>query len=464
MKDRVEKFIHEENLMQQESDIVVAVSGGVDSMVLLHLLEELKEKWSWNLFVLHVNHQLRGEESEQDANFIEAYCLQFHIPYNETRIDVTQLKANEKLSTQVAARELRYKAFKEEMDRVNAKVLVTAHHGDDEIETVFMRLNRGKSPFTRLGIAPKRNFSGKTIVRPLLQESRESIMHYSLTNSVPFREDSSNASNTYARNRFRHNVSSYLKEENRLNYKHIFQYDRWQNEDNEYLMTLATQKFDDILIERKGDSITISKERFHETAIPLQRRVIHLILNYLYGITVLRDFSVYINQIEQFFQFNSGFAQIDLRDDLKVMRLNDVYRFTLGTTVESVEYCSKLSVPGKLDTPIGTIKIGRFEGISERSESEVFLNMNEVVFPLYIRNRRPGDRLNPKGLNGASKKVNRVFIDKKVDWPLRDRWPILVDHNDTILWIPLLLQTELTTPFNSSDPLLRVAFTKERNL
>ncbi len=114
--------------------------------------------------------------------------------------------------------------------------------------------------------------------------------------------------------------------------------------------------------------------------------------------------------MNNFFQFNSGFAQIDLRDDLKVMRLNDVYRFTLGTTVESVEYCSKLSVPGKLDTPIGTIKIERFEGISERSESEVFLNMNEVVFPLYIRNRRPGDRLNPKGLNGASKKSkSRIY-------------------------------------------------------
>lgn len=460
----MEKFIIEESLFEKRNVIVVAVSGGADSMALLHVLLVLRETWQWSLFALHVNHQLRGQESEADADFIQDFCRKHEIPYKETRVNVNQLKADQQLGTQVAARQLRYKAFEEELNRVNADVLVTAHHGDDEVETVFMRINRGKSPFTRLGIALTRNFSGKKLARPFLQENKESILVYCTKNDVPYREDSSNAADTYARNRFRNNVSTYLKAENPLNNKHILQYDRWQNDDNVYLMELASQKLQEILIERSGNSIMISKQRFQDVAIPLQRRVIHLILNYLYGITVLRDFSVYINQIERFFQLNSGFAQIDLRDDLKVLRLNNGYRFTRAASVESVEYCLMLPASGSVDTPIGRIQTERFDGTSESMDSEVFFNMNEVVLPLYIRNRRPGDRLQPKGLNGASKKVNRVFIDKKVDRPLRDDWPILVDHNDTILWIPLLLQSDHAKTIHSAEPLLRVTFTKKRFL
>lgn len=461
MKERVEEFIINNNLLNKDDTILIAVSGGPDSMALLYVLANLHKKWGWKLFVFHINHLLRGEESDRDAQFVKEQCQEYDIPYSEKRLNIAAYKEKLKLGTQIAARQLRYEAFENEMKRVGANVIVTAHHGDDEAETVLMKLVRGTTPFTKLGILSKRSFADGTLVRPFLAETKAAILQFCVDFGILYRTDSSNLSDAYSRNRMRDKVIPHLKKENPLFHTHIRRYDEWQEEDNQLLLAYAEDRLEKISLNRTKDSITISKERFEATPFPLQRRMIHLILNYLYGSDRLRDFSVYIEQIIPFLQDESGFAQMDLREGVKLLRSYDTYMFTRGPTVESVEYCLELSVPGTVRTPLGEMRADLYNGSTEYASDEAFFLLGDLVFPLYIRSRRAGDKLYPKGLNG-SKKVNRVFIDKKVDRQIRDEWPLLVDGNGTVLWIPHLMKSNLSQLKQTTGQLLRVTFSRKK--
>ncbi|MFS0784823.1 tRNA lysidine(34) synthetase TilS [Shouchella sp. 1P09AA] len=456
MKQQIQNFIEKNDLFKKNQTILVAVSGGADSMALLSIMEEMRVDWSLTLYAVHVNHQLRAEESEEDARFIKKRCAALHIPLEQRDVDVKTQKTKDHVGTQAAAHTVRYRAFEEVMRKVNADVLLTAHHGDDHVESTLMKLNRGTSPFRRLGIAVARNFANGKLARPLLCVDKEEILNYCRAHHIPYRDDSSNQSEVYTRNRFRKQVMPFLKEENPLSYKHIRRYEEWQYEDNELLMELANEKLKDLIVSQRDGTLTISRFGYHELAIPLQRRLIHLILNCLYNKEKVRDFSSYIEQVEHFLKNHSRFASIDLRDGLKVYRQNDCYRFTQEDSVESDNYCLELKVPGEVRTPLGIMKAEFSQTYTMEHKSSMMIPLKDLSIPFYVRNRRSGDRFCPKGLNG-SKKVSRVFIDKKIDFPKRQSWPILVNGMDEILWIPLLHKAEISKQ-EADDHYVRITF------
>lgn len=261
-------------------------------------------------------------------------------------------------------------------------MIVTAHHGDDEAETVLMKLVRGTTPYTKLGILSKRPFANGTLVRPFLKETKQAILQYCVDFGVLYRTDSSNLTSAYARNRMRDNVIPYLKKENPLIHTHIRRYDEWQEEDNQLLLAYAEDHLVKSLVNQTTNSMTISKELFQAAPFPLQRRMIHLILNYLYGSDRLRDFSVYIEQIIPFLQDDMGFAQMDLREGVKLLRSYDTYMFTQEPTVESVEYCLELSVPGTVSTPLGEMRADLYNGSTEYAGDEAFFFARRFGFSI----------------------------------------------------------------------------------
>lgn len=211
MEQEVQRFMTDNQLVEKGNTVLVAVSGGADSMALLSLLADMRAEWSLTIYVVHVNHQLRGEESEKDCMFVQNWCRKRGVHFQEYRVDVNAQKQTEKVGTQAAAHTLRYQAFSTEMNRVSADVLATAHHGDDSTESVLMKLNRGTTPYLRLGIAAKRDFEQGSLIRPLLCVTKEAILKYCNEKEILYRDDSSNESEGYTRNRFRKYVVPELK-------------------------------------------------------------------------------------------------------------------------------------------------------------------------------------------------------------------------------------------------------------
>lgn len=467
MEARVEQFIENNRLFGMETNVLVAVSGGPDSMALLAIMANLREKWKLNLFVVHVNHRLRGEESNKDAELVQSFSARLGVPCNVKDVDVAAFKAEHHVGTQQAARALRYQVFQGEMERVHATVLLTAHHGDDEVETAFMKLTRGTTPLTKLGIAATRPFANGVLARPLLEETKRSIVAYCNENAIPYRIDQSNFSDAYTRNRFRMNMAPYLVEENPHIHKHIGRFDRWQEEDNHYLMEQAKAHLDQILTKKSEKSIELEIQALCLAPFPLQRRMIHLILNYLhlnvYGVNDMRVFPDAIEQIQAFLQTSAPSAQLDLPGRVQVKRAYGTCLFTTAPFIETKAYCHLLSIPGKVDTPLGVIRADTREELLELEHTDaVSFQVSQVAFPLYIRNRKPGDKLSPSGMSG-SKKVNRLFIDRKVDRAKRDAWPLLVDANDSILWVPSLQTSRiLTRSANVQGELLHVTFSQHK--
>ena len=201
MNHKVEKAIADYSMIQKGDRVVVALSGGADSVALLHLLNSIKEKYSFTLFACHLNHMIRGEEAQRDENFVSNLCKNLNVELFVKSEDVIKIAKEEKLSLELCGRNLRYKFFSELSEKLSAKI-ATAHTATDNIETVLFNLARGTSLTGLCGIRPKRDY----IIRPLIDCSREEVEHYCESHSLEFVTDSSNLTDDYTRNNIRHNA------------------------------------------------------------------------------------------------------------------------------------------------------------------------------------------------------------------------------------------------------------------
>jgi tRNA(Ile)-lysidine synthase len=209
---KFEKYNQRHQLIAQEQSILLAVSGGVDSMVMLHLFSSLREQMKLRLSVIHVNHQLRGEESMGDEKFVLEMSGFYYIPFYCEHIDVISYAHELGLSKQLAARNLRYECFERIRGKAGADAVATAHHADDNAETVLLNIVRGTGIRGLAGIPPKRE-SG-CIIRPLLFATRKEIETYAVEKGIKYRNDSSNRSLAYRRNELRHNILPALQKRN----------------------------------------------------------------------------------------------------------------------------------------------------------------------------------------------------------------------------------------------------------
>lgn len=434
-------FIEQHQLIRKQSTVLAAVSGGPDSMALLHFLCGLREAWQLEVIALTVDHQLRGADSIADADYVEACCKEWRVPVERTSVDVTAYKEKRGIGTQVAARELRYQFFQEQMEKYSASALAFGHHGDDQIETMLMQFTRSADPCAMTGIPVRRPFGSGEIIRPFLAVTKRELVNYCEHHGIYPRYDASNEETAYTRNYFRKHMVPLLKNRNPNIHVTLQHLSEKMNENENYLIAEAKRHLQLIVsFEKGGNKASFQATEFNKHPIALQRQMYHLILNHLYK--KLPDQLSYVHE-RQFFQLlNSGrHRSIDFPLGLNIVSSYGVISLSFHTEEMIRSYRFELNVPGVVTLPDGSrVEAAFSSGVSEDTYTFSF-HADTSRLPFIVRTRQAGDRMVWKGLQG-SRKLKKLFIDEKIPKHEREQWPIITDVNGEVLWLPGLRKSD----------------------
>lgn len=436
IEKKVKAFLERHGFQLNNMSMAVGVSGGPDSLALLHFLSEQRERNSLKIVAVHVDHMFRGDESYQDALFVKDFCKKRDIPFEMKRIDVPAYMRETGLSSQQAARACRYSFFEQVMEKHQLQYIALGHHGDDQVETVLMRLTRGSSGKARAGMPFSRQFGPFTIFRPFLCLTKEELEVYCSVNLLEPRIDPSNEKAYYSRNRFRKSVLPFLKEENPAVHEHFQRFSEEMQMDEDYLIELTSEELNKVM-KKEDKRITISISSFQEMPMPLQRRGIKLILNYLYNDRPASLSAIHIEKVFSIIRNPHPSGTLDFPSGLRIIRSYGNCHFELDPP-ERQSYRFELSGPGQLILPNGgVIDAQLLNGAHEREISNdcFIVDLEQTGTPLIIRTRQNGDRISLKGM-ACSKKVKDIFIDMKIPLAQRDDWPIITDGDGRVLWLP----------------------------
>ncbi len=411
MLEKFKKHLETNFQYLKESKFYVATSGGIDSMVLVHLLQ----KSDYHFGMLHCNFYLRGDESVGDMKFVEAYGDKFLIPYSVGHFQTKEYAKEFKLSIQVAARKMRYDWFYEQMEEKKIDFVLTAHHLDDALETFIINLSRGTGIDGLKGI-PEVNIE---IIRPLLPFSRKEIENYANENKLSWREDSSNESDKYLRNKIRHFVVPSLKELND-DFLHSFQKtQKYLNEISE-LADDAVQITKDLICEEKEDGLYFNLEKLIQYTN---------YKSYLYHILKQYNFTSW-DTIYDLIYAQSG-KKVYSEDFVLLKNRKYFILYLKDEDKDFEEYLVEknqlqVKVPLKMD-------FCNVTDILQTDSSSIFVDETKLQFPLTIRKWNEGDYFYPFGMKGK-KLVSKFFKDEKFSMLDKEKTWLLYSENE-IVWI-----------------------------
>lgn len=412
MLTRFQNHIQNKFPFLKESPFYIAVSGGVDSMVLTHLFQQLE----YSFFVLHCNFQLRGEESDGDEQFVIQYFQTNGISVKVKHFATEEYATKHKQTIQIAARELRYRWFEEEMQAQNIPYLLTAHHADDDLETFIINLSRGCG-LDGLVAIPEAN---KSILRPMLPFSRQDILEYAKENNIFWREDSSNASDKYLRNKIRHHIVPLLKE---LHPTFLDNFIKTQ----EYL-----KQTQDVIHETTVSTISelLSVEENGGVSIPVE--YLRRLPNYqFYLYQWLNDFG--------FTAWQDIYNLLDAQTGKKVLSpthilLKNRERLILSKLKEAEEGVYSISEKqNTLKVPL-KLTVEQVEVIDYFNNNTIFVDAEKLHFPLIVRKREEADVFFPSGMKGK-KKLSKYFKDEKYSLFDKENQWLLVSAKNEIIWV-----------------------------
>lgn len=419
MINKIKEYIKSNNLIEPSSKVVVALSGGIDSSVLFHIIKNL----GYDIVIAHVNHKIRLE-SEIEEEYIKELCEGNNIP-----LEIMHLEKIDK-NFEATAHEKRYEFFINVCKKYNSKYLLTAHHADDNIETIFLNLMSGSNLYGYGGISKSLEIDGIKIVRPLLLISKEEIKKYALKNNIKYFEDYTNQSDDYTRNRIRHHIIPKLKEEcpNILDKANSFSrqiHDAFNFIRSESIKFLNDNK--------------INIEKFKDLNQFLQKDIICLLLeNYM----IERNENL-INDILNIILCNKPQLDYSLKENFVFKK-----RYIVGFIDKKI---SSNSFHYEIKSFNDRIENNKFHIYltNDKPKDAVYLKLcyNEIVFPLVVRNRKNGDEIL---LSYGHKKLKDLFIDQKIKKETRDEIPIITDGNNNILWIYNIKKSSLVTKYNDS--------------
>jgi len=394
----------------KDKKLLLAVSGGIDSMVLLDLFYKLR----FDICVVHCNFQLRGKESDGDEVLVREICQERYIPYFIETFDTLEFANENKLSIQLAARKLRYDWF-QEIISLGFDYVLTAHHLDDNVETFLINFTRGTGLEGLTGI-PAQNGN---IIRPLLPFSRLEIENYALENKIQWREDSSNASDKYFRNKLRHDIVPILKELN-TGFLDSFQNTLDHLQQVESLVNDASKLVYEKVVEVKENQLEI-----HLISL-LQFKNYKA---YLYQWLKAYGFSAW-NDIYDLVEAQSG-KQVFSETHVLLKDREKLILFERKSSNNSAIFIIE-SLDSKVNIPL---KLRFYKGVNifETHSNCIFVDESKLKFPLTIRKRQEGDYFYPSGMNGK-KKLSKYFKDEK--YSLLDKenqW--LLCSQDQIVWV-----------------------------
>lgn len=435
------KFIKSLSINKREY-VVVACSCGPDSMCLLSILHELNYK----VICAHVNHKLR-KESDLEYTFLKDYCEKNDIIFEG--IELTGFSTG---NFENFARRFRYSFFEKILKQYKSKYLFTAHHGDDLVETVLMRLVRGSSLKGYKGFDLVSERGDYKIIRPLVYLTKEDINKYNEDNKIPFKIDKSNFTDDYTRNRFRHYVLPFLKEEDMLVHERFILFNKVINEADAYIDRVVDMYLSKLL---KNNELNI--KNFNEIDTFIQNKIIYNILEILYPDNL---YLVNNNHIVEILKvINSGKPNITINLPGNILVTKKYNKLIFNSNPDNIGDYDYI-LEDLIALPTGVIKFVEKE--ESNSNFVIRLNSNDIKLPLHIRNRKNGDKIFVKNMKG-SKKINDIFIDLKIPTEDRNTWPILVDSNNEILWLPGLKKSKFDVTNQGLCDIIITYEKKERN-
>ena len=413
--------------------LLLATSGGLDSMVMVDLFHKLP----FDIAIAHCNFQLRGMESFEDQNFVQNYAETNGINLFLTQFDTAAFAEDYKLSTQVAARELRYSWFYELLDTKKYDYILTAHHADDNLETFLINFVRGTGLDGLTGI-PEQN---DKVIRPILIFSRQELEQYARENNIQWREDSSNASDKYLRNKIRHNLVPILKE---LNPDFLSSFQKTQT----YLQESQTMAEDASIMvyqqvaKENGEDIHFDLNQLKK--LPNYKSYLYQWLNE-YGFSAWDDIYDLVEGQSGKQVFSNKFRLLKNRDFLILSPIK------LEVEIEEYFIYKKQK---EVNFPLN-LSFSKVADISLVPNTTIFVDEDKLWFPLDLRRWKKGDSFQPLGMEGNSKKVSKFFKDQKLSLIEKENIWILCSDNQ-IVWIVGLRQDERFKVKNTTKNILKI--------
>ena len=416
----------EDNFTFHKQDIIViGCSAGPDSMALVDMLLKIREKYSLSLIVAHVNHNLRAQ-SVQEEEYLRNYCEK-----NQIMFECMMITEYGDDNFHNEARNIRYDFFEKVVYKYHANYLMTAHHGDDLVETVLMRITRGSNLNGYSGFKKVVEKGDYEIVRPLLGYTKQELEDYDKCNHVMYYVDSSNAKDKYTRNRYRKYVLPFLKEEDSNVHLKYLKFSTVLNEANQFI-----EHERDKALKKVIHHNFLKIDLFKELDAFIQKEVLYYMMNDFYQDDLILINDKHIELLLNLIYSNRANAFVNLPNEviaIKTYQELELKKITTEITTYEVELSKYVLLPNHH-------VIEQVDDVLGNGNDTCRLLSSEISLPLTVRTRRFGDRMSIKG-NGT-KKIKDIFIDKKVKLSDRDTWPVVVDAKGVVVWLPGLKKSK----------------------
>ena len=413
-------------LWNKEDKIAIALSGGVDSIVLFHLLvTEYKDSYK-ELVVFHINHGLR-EESYEEAEFVEKFVKDFDVKFYKEELNMSDLERDSHTSEEMLARELRYQAFNKMAKLEGVTKLLTAHHKNDQVENILMRLLTGRSIDHSLAICEEIEMAGLNIYRPLLNSLKAELEEYAKEKNLHYYVDATNFDTDYTRNNIRHNIVPLLNDINSGSFDNLINFTNYYQNINNNLKKAILSNKDNYIFSRDEDKISLVKDKFLE----LNEEEMYFLLKDLItdelGVFDIKQKAIF--DVVSSLKKNSGNKSYDLKNNLKII---SQYETLYIHKIEKKCYNDKIEIiiDKICENSVYEFYQNKFIISTDAKDSEIGFNKSEL--PLLVTIKKEGDRVRRGEIN---KKLSRIFIDEKVPKELRDTLPVLRNNKGEVLGV-----------------------------
>jgi tRNA(Ile)-lysidine synthase len=440
MLEKLKNAIKSHSMIKKGDKVLLCVSGGPDSVAMLYVFLFLAKEMQLRLFIAHLNHSLRGVESDKDQRYVEKIAGFLNIPVICEKKDTFKLSRDEKISLEAAARKLRYDFFMNTADKLGIKIIATAHTKDDQAETVLMRLIRGTGPRGLCGIPIISYIRGVKIIRPLIDVSRQEVLKYLAYKKLRPRADKSNADIRFFRNRVRLKFIPFIEKEYNPDIKKTFSnLAELMQGDYEYLEYHHNKAFKKLAGIRRNNTVIFKLSDIRKEHLSVRRGLIRKAIEFLCDSLDNIEYRHW-KEIESLIYKRPANTKVNLPNQVVIEKGERSIRFSIYKT----------SIPEKACRPVRIFKIpssmyfGKYRfsikmakaihDFSKKPKHTEYIDIKESDFPLVLRTFKKGDRIKPLGMSGC-KKVSDIFIDDKIPLRRRKCIPILVSSQGEVLCI-----------------------------
>ena len=405
--------------------LVFACSYGPDSMALFNSLLELRKKYDIRLVCAHVNHDKRRESAKEKED-LEAFCKENNVIFEYMKID---RYGDDNFHNE--ARNIRYQFFDEVVKKYNAKYLLTAHHGDDLMETILMRIARGSTLRGYSGFRKLVKMDGYYIYRPFISLTKSELLDYCHKNKIPYAIDKSNFSDVYTRNRYRKEVLPFLKSEDKDIHKKYLKFSNVLSQADDFIEEEASKAISKVI---KDNKLYIDK--YLEINKFLKRIILERFISSFYQDDLILINDKHLDLIESLINSKRSNAKVNLPNDVEVVKSYNTLSIRRNPNLLS---SYEIEVSREVILPNGH-KLELLDSVKGNSNNIIKLSSKDVTLPLIVRTRKLGDVMAIKG--GGHKKIKDIFIDSKIPFADRDLWPIVVDSRERIVFVPGLKKSK----------------------